>query len=154
MARYCLTKYSTVSSRASASSDPVATSTESGTVRIRWAGLWDRDDERLTYDLYRDNPAHGLRDQGRRPVDFGEREECEVVEAAYIRIGWRVAETGPAHMVGSYWRLEGFCDRMPELAVTGGTGKEKDFFRECSHCSVLESEIRQRCWGNLSLSVE
>lgn len=38
-----------------ASSDPVATSTESGTVRIRWAGLWDRDDERLTYDLYRDN---------------------------------------------------------------------------------------------------
>ncbi|GAB94040.1 hypothetical protein KILIM_001_00420 [Kineosphaera limosa NBRC 100340] len=36
-------------------SDPVATSTESGNVRVSFAALWDRDDARLTYDLFRDN---------------------------------------------------------------------------------------------------
>jgi PKD repeat protein len=34
--------------------NPVATSTESGTVRIRFGSTWDRDDEQLTYDVYRD----------------------------------------------------------------------------------------------------
>ena len=35
--------------------DPVATSTESGEVRVRFNSTWDRDDETLTYDVYRDN---------------------------------------------------------------------------------------------------
>lgn len=35
--------------------DPVATSTSEGTVRIRFNSTWDRDDETLTYDVYRDN---------------------------------------------------------------------------------------------------
>ena len=34
--------------------NPTATSTESGTVRIRFGSTWDRDDEQLTYDVYRD----------------------------------------------------------------------------------------------------
>jgi hypothetical protein len=38
-----------------ATQDPVATSTESGKVRIRWGALWDRDQATLTYNLYRDN---------------------------------------------------------------------------------------------------
>ena len=38
-----------------AGSDPVATSTEAGVVRVSFAGLWDRDDATLTYDLYRDS---------------------------------------------------------------------------------------------------
>ena len=36
-------------------SDPIATSKESGVVRVTFVGLWDRDDSTLTYDLYRDN---------------------------------------------------------------------------------------------------
>ncbi|WP_377644494.1 PKD domain-containing protein [Oryzobacter terrae] len=35
--------------------DPVATSTEAGEVRVRFNSTWDRDDETLTYDVYRDN---------------------------------------------------------------------------------------------------
>ncbi len=34
--------------------NPVATSTESGAVRIRFGSTWDRDDAQLTYDVYRD----------------------------------------------------------------------------------------------------
>jgi PKD repeat protein len=33
---------------------PAATSTESGTARIKWNSTWDRDDKTLTYDVYRD----------------------------------------------------------------------------------------------------
>ena len=38
-----------------AAMDPVATSTTNGTVRVRFNSTWDRDDETLTYDVYRDN---------------------------------------------------------------------------------------------------
>ena len=64
-------------------SDPVATSTEAGVVRVSFAGLWDRDDATLTYDLYRDStkittisdvesrfwnqPNLGFSDTGRTP---------------------------------------------------------------------------------------
>ena len=66
-----------------AGSDPVATSTEAGVVRVSFAGLWDRDDATLTYDLYRDStkittisdvesrfwnqPNLGFSDTGRTP---------------------------------------------------------------------------------------
>jgi PKD repeat protein len=41
----------------SAAMNPVATSTESGTVRIRFNATWDRDDATLRYDLYRNGGA-------------------------------------------------------------------------------------------------
>lgn len=35
--------------------NPIPTSTRSGQVRVRWTGIWDMDDESLTYDLFRNN---------------------------------------------------------------------------------------------------
>lgn len=67
----------------SAGMTPVATSNEAGVVRLTWTSTWDRDDNNLTYDVYRDGgpsigsvsgpstfwqlPALGFRDTGRTP---------------------------------------------------------------------------------------
>ena len=99
---------------------------------------------------YRDNPAHGLRDQCRWGLDLRNDPCSQVIESLDVRIRRCGSKSRPADMDFFGGVGEPLCDRQPELRIAGGAGKEEQlgWHREGLKVGGREFTVARRMASN------